>query len=195
MSRCIFCFYNCNMLIYLHLFIWITKSFCYRITPFVWKITSSQAYTMTQLQKMWISLCPTQNSPVLHSYLDLTKELPRSRTVRYMSIYIVIGGSQESFLSQPILPKPLPSILHIVEVYFVYIPLQPVETRYMKSLTHAIVKNKDKARCWMLTEIIPHNPQKRWLARVYLSTSWSSSTASSSMGCFPVWITGIFHVK
>lgn len=50
-----------------------------------------------------------------------------------------------------------------------------------------------KERRTKLTEIIPHKPQNRWLARVYFSASSISCSTSLSLGWFPTDIDGDFR--
>lgn len=82
--------------------------------------------------------------------------------------------------------KSLPCILQVVKINLIYIILQ-ISRRLISlfSLTY-ILDKLVKQDVDMLTEIIPHKPQKRWFAREYFSTSWTSCSTSVSLGRLPV---------
>lgn len=97
-------------------------------------------------------------------------------------------GFQQLSPSQPVLLKPLPCILQVVKIKFVHITLWKLwnfttSETFLGQRCWWVITKRWKHR--MLTEIIPHKPQKIWFARVYFSASSTSRSTSSFLGSLP----------
>ena len=68
---------------------------------------------------------------------------------------------------------------------YLHNPADKQKVTHCRSLAY-ILDKLVKQDVDMLTEIIPHKPQKRWFAREYFSTSWTSCSTSVSLGRLPV---------
>lgn len=134
----------------------------------------------------------THNIGILTQASRFVREFPIHLTNPLVSIGWASCGTQEFRLRQPELQEPLPCILHVIKINMVHITLQMEKNNgLVLCLSRKIRLSKE--RRIKLTEIVPHKPQNRWLARVYFSASSISCSTSLSLGWFPTDSDGDFR--